>query len=105
MSYWRPEKGKIFLSIYIVAIKNSEEEVTFFPWDIGIVDGGGEVHGRVIFGDKEPEFNSCTIRPGGTCEGWWTTQIWDRPDVKENLIFQWEPGWFSDILEAPIIQD
>lgn len=104
LSSRKPDKGKIYLSIYVVAINNTDVEVSFYPSDFGVVDGGGEVHGRVIFAEKEPRFSPCIIRPGGTCEGWWTTQIWDRPDVKEDLLFQWTPDWFINTLETPIIQ-
>ena len=105
LGYYRPEKGQIFLSIYIISINNSNREFTFSPSDINLVDGGGEIHGRVVFGDKEPTFSSCTVKPGGICEGWWTTMIWDRPEVRENLFIRWNPCWlFCDTQEVPVIQ-
>jgi hypothetical protein len=105
LSYYRPDQGKIYVSLYIVAINESDSETTFFENDFELVDGGGEITGGVIFGRKEPEFNTCTVKPGGTCEGWWTTMIWDRPEVKADLTFRWDPCLiFCDAMEIPIQQ-
>jgi hypothetical protein len=89
LGYFVPETGKIFVSLYVVAINNSTQEYTFS--DLELVDGGGEITYGVVLAKKEPSFSSCTIKPGGTCEGWWTTMIWNRPEVKSNLKFRWNP--------------
>ena len=105
LSYYRPDAGKIYVSLYIVAVNESGSETTFFDDDFALVDGGGEITGGVIFGHKEPEFNTCTVKPGGTCEGWWTTMIWDRPEVREDLYFRWDPCLlFCDAMETRIYQ-
>jgi hypothetical protein len=105
LGYYRPEKGKIYVSLYVIAINNSDSETTFFSDDFALVDGGGEVSGEVIFGEQEPSFSTCTVKPGGVCEGWWTTMIWDRPEVKKNLVFRWDTGWFSPTFETEIRQE
>lgn len=106
LGYYRAEQGKIYVSLYIVAINGSDRETSFFDDDFALVDGGGEVTGGVIFGRKEPEFSSCTIKPGGVCEGWWTTMIWDRPEVKDKLTFRWDPCLlFCSAMETPINQN
>jgi len=102
LGYFRPEKGKIYYSIYIIAINLSDKTVNFNPYDFSVVDGGGEIHSQVIFAKIEPDFDSCTVRQGGVCEGWWTTFIWDRPEVKKNLIIKYEPSWFSESMETSI---
>lgn len=102
IDYYRPESGKIFLSLYVLAVNTGEYEESFFPSDIALVDGGGEVHGELLLGEKEPAFHSCTIKPGGVCEGWWTTSIWDREETKKNLMFRWDPGWFISSQETEI---
>lgn len=105
LGYFRPETGKIFVSLYVVAINQSGEEKSFLESDLALVDGGGEISGSVIFGDKEPEFSSCTLKPGGNCEGWWTTVIWDKPEVKDKLSFRWNPCWvFCSAMEVEIRQ-
>lgn len=105
LGYFVPETGKIFVSIYVVAINNTDSEYTFSKSDLKLVDGGGQITSGVIFAEKEPSFSGCTMKPGGTCEGWWTTMIWDRPDVKNSLIFRWDPCLlFCSPMEIPINQ-
>ncbi len=104
LEHYRPESGKIFLSLYIIGINAGDSEETFSPHNFSLVDGGGEISGQLLIEPKEPEFSPCTVKPGGMCEGWWTTAIWDRPDVKENLMFRWDPGFWSEPLEVPIQQ-
>jgi predicted RNA-binding Zn-ribbon protein involved in translation (DUF1610 family)/flagellar basal body-associated protein FliL len=105
LSYYRPENGKIFLSLYIVGVNNSTSEDSFDSSDIELVDGGGEVNGHLIIEPREPGFGSCTVKQGGKCEGWWTTQILDRPEVKQNLTLRWSPCLlFCNSMETPIIQ-
>ena len=106
IGYYRPETGNIFVSLYIIAKNNTDSDESFFASDINLVDGNGEVHGRMIIPEKEPSFSSCTLIPGGTCEGWWTAEILDKPEVKENLSIRWDPCWFfCDTIELPINQD
>ncbi len=106
LGYYRPETGKIFVSLYVVAINNSTQEYSFLESDLGLVDGGGEITSGVYFAEKEPSFSSCTIKPGGACEGWWTTMIWDRPEVKNNLNFRWDPCLLlCPAMETPIRQN
>jgi len=95
LGYYSAEQGKIYVSIYLVAYNISASEESIFDSDIALVDGRGEITSGVLFGRKSPEFTSCTLKPGGSCEGWWTTMIWDSPETKENLIFRWSPCWFS----------
>ncbi len=103
LGYFTPENGKIFVSFYIVAINLSDTETSFFDWDLSLVDGGGEITGGASLARKEPSFSSCTLLPGGKCEGWWTTIIWDRPDVKTNLILRWDPCLiFCDVEFYPL---
>jgi hypothetical protein len=105
LGYYRAETGKIYVSLYIKVINNSDTETTVFWSDLSLIDGGGEISGGVIFGELEPAFSTCTLRPGGSCEGWWTTMIWDRPDVKNNLTLRWDPCFFNcDPLEVVIRQ-
>lgn len=106
LGYFRAEKGKILVSLYIIAINKTDHEETFYESNIAMVDGGGEVTGGVIFSQVEPEFSTCTLKPGGVCEGWWTTMIWDRPEVKENLLLRWDPCFlFCDAMETEIHQE
>jgi hypothetical protein len=105
LGYYRPETGKIFVSIYIIALNRSDKTVTFSPMDISIQDGGGELSGRLLFSIKEPSFSSCTVVPNGTCEGWWTTEIWDRPEVRQKLILRWTPSFWDPTLETSINQN
>ena len=103
--YYRVESGKIFLSLYVIAVNKGQEEVSFNPSDLAVVDGGGQINGQVVIEPREPEFAYCSIKPGGRCEGWWTTFIWDRPDVKKNLVFRWSPCWvLCGPIETPIVQ-
>jgi hypothetical protein len=104
LGYWRPESGKVFLSLYIIAMNVGDSETTFNPLDFALVDGGGEISGQLIFGSREPEFSLCTVKAGGVCEGWWTTSIWDRPDVRGNLTFRWRPSFWDSPLETQIEQ-
>lgn len=104
IGYFEPQQGKIFLSLYILAINTGDKELSFNPLDFFLVDGGVKVNGLMMFLKKEPAFTLCTVKPGGTCEGWWTTEIWDRPDVKSNLVFRWDTGSFSPRIEEPIRQ-
>jgi uncharacterized protein YraI len=91
LGYFTPDTDKIYISLYIVAINQSDTTQSFYDLDFSLIDGGGEITGGVIFGSISPEFDSCTVLPGGTCEGWWTTMIWDRPEVRQDLTFQWDP--------------
>jgi len=101
---WRPDEEKLFLSLYIVAVNESTIERSFSASDFGIVDGSGQVGGLLI-ASKEPEFKSvCTVIPGGVCEGWWTTQMFDREETRANLVFRWNPGLFSTTQETAIVQ-
>jgi uncharacterized protein YraI len=104
LGYNRADQGKTYLSIYIVAINLSEKTQTFSRGDFNLIDGGGQIVGHAIFGSKEPRFSSCTVLPGGTCEGWWTTMIWDRPDTRQNLILRWRHCWLCSTVETDIIQ-
>lgn len=97
-----PEEGKIFVSLYIVAMNNGSGEVTFSPDDFGLVDGAGEIHGRLVSGAKEPEFPVCTVEPSGGCEGWWTAAIRDLPEVTGDLYLRWDAGTFETAYEIPI---
>ena len=105
LGYFRAEAGHIYLSLYIIAVNTGEDTETFRPLDFSVVDGGGEITSGVVFGEKEPTFNACTVRPGGVCEGWWTTMIWNRPEVRSNLTLRWSPGWFVPTQETRIEQD
>jgi len=101
---WRPDAEKIFLSIYIVAVNESTGERSFSASDFEIVDGSGQIGGLLI-ASKEPEFKAvCTVVPGGVCEGWWTTQLFDREGTRAGLIFRWNPGFFSVTQETAIVQ-
>jgi hypothetical protein len=105
IGYFVPETGKIFVSLYVVGLNTSNTEVTFSSSSFELIDGGGEVTSGVLFG-RDPSFNSCTIRPGGKCEGWWTTEIWDRPEVKASLTFRWNPCLLlCGPFETPINQE
>ncbi len=105
LGIWRPEDGNVFLSVYIVGTNTGKNEETFNPLDFAVVDGSGRVNGTSWLAEKEPEFDLCTAKPGGTCEGWWTTQIVDRPKARENLIFQWEPNWLTQDYEVPLVTE
>lgn len=106
LGFYRPEEGKIYVSVYVVAINLSDQTQTFSPADFSIVDGGGQISGYAIFGEIEPEFSNCTVRTNGVCEGWWTTQIWDRPEVKNELLIRWSPCLITcSPLETLIIQE
>ena len=100
-----PEQGRIYLSIYIITKNTGSGEKDFFVDDFEIVDGGNEVNRSVLFGNLEPGFNTCTIGPGGICEGWWTTMIWDRPEARQNLRLRWKPSWFASGMETPIFPE
>jgi hypothetical protein len=102
LGFTRAESGKTLISIYIIGINRSDHERSFNPFEFSIIDGGGEVSGKGIFADKEPVFNSCTVQPNGVCEGWWTTEIWDRPAVRAKLTLRWNPGLFSSTHETEI---
>ncbi len=105
ISFFVPEKGKIFISLYVIALNTTDQEVTFSSSSFELIDGGGEVTSGVIYG-KDPTFGSCTIQPGGKCEGWWTTEVWDRPEVKASLTFRWDPCLLlCGPMETPIIQE
>lgn len=96
LGFFRAETGKILISFYIVAKNIGDHILNFGPDDFGLVDGGGEISGRAIGPEKEPTFSHCDIKVGGTCEGWWTTQIWNRPAVTGQLVLQWNPGSILD---------
>jgi uncharacterized protein YraI len=104
IGYWRAEGGKIFLSLYIVAVNHTDDERYFYWGDFKVIDGSGAINEANWVAVREPEFGSCTVIPGGICEGWWTTEIIDRPENRETLIFRWETGWFSPDIEAIIRQ-
>jgi hypothetical protein len=102
---FRAEQGKILVSIYVIAINLSDDATTFYRADFGLIDGGGEGHGGGLLEPREPEFDDCSIRPGGACEGWVTFEIWDREPVKQSLIFRWDPCLlFCGPFETPIEQ-
>lgn len=106
LGYYRPDSGKIFVSLYIIAINESTSETSFFGNDLHLVDGGGEITHGVLLADKSPDFSTCTLKPGGSCEGWWTTMIWNRPEVRDNLFFRWDPCLlFCSAMETPIYQN
>lgn len=102
LDYYRPERGKIFVSIYVLAANIGTDVETVNPLDFGLVDGGKQIHGELMFGDREPRFSLCTVKPGGVCEGWWTTSIWDTPEVRSNLYFRWSPDFWSPSIETRI---
>ncbi len=107
IGYYKADDGKIFISLYVVAINLSDQELSFFEFDLSLVDGGGQITSGLILPQKDPSFESCTLLPGGKCEGWWTAMVWDRPDVRENLTLRWEPCLlFCDVdyYELPISQ-
>jgi len=105
IGYYRPEAGRIFVSMYILAVNTGSGETRFWSDDFGLVDGGGEIHGELLLPEKEPGFGVCAIKPGGVCEGWWTTSVWDRAEVRTGLNFRWDPGLFDPILETEILAD
>lgn len=88
---WRPETGQVFISLYIKAINLSNEQRSFSFLDFDVLDGGGEIGGRTFVEPREPAFDSCTVISGGTCEGWWTTSVWDRPEVRSSITLRWLP--------------
>lgn len=92
---YRPETGQVFISLYLVAINNSGSQETFTPYDFAVIDGGSEISGRLLVEPREPSFRSCTVLSGGVCEGWWTTSIWDRPNVRSSITLRWDPGLFA----------
>lgn len=96
------DTGKTFVSLYILAVNNTNVEWLFDDGDFKIIDGGGEIHNALIYPSKEPEFGSCKIQTGGTCEGWWTTQIWNRDEVKAALTLRWDPGLFDFEIETDV---
>lgn len=101
---YRAESGKTFISLYIIAENHSDSDWSFSPIGFSIVDGGGQVNGRLLIEPREPEFEPCQVIAGGMCEGWWTTEIFDRENVKENLVFRWSIGALYPTLETPIVQ-
>lgn len=105
LRYWRAEKEKIYVSVYIKAINLSNSHKTFYASDFGLIDGGNLAHSNVIFGEVEPTFSTCSALPGGLCEGWWTTMIWDRPESRKNLQLVWEPCFLCSATSTPISQD
>ena len=106
LGYYRAERGKIYVSFYIVAVNNGESSQSFSDFDFELIDGGKEVTSGVVFGELDPTFSSCTVLPGGKCEGWWTTMIWDREEVKSDLTFVWDPPCiFCEDLTTPIVQE
>jgi hypothetical protein len=105
LGYYVPENGEIFLSLYIVGFNNSTSEDSFDSRDIALVDGNGQVNSHLLIEPREPGLGSCTVKPGGKCEGWWTTKVLDKPQVKQNLILRWSPCLlFCNSMETPIIQ-
>lgn len=102
LGYYRPASGKIYVSLYIMAVNIGQYEERFSASNFALVDGGGEISGKLIWDAKEPGFGTCTVKPGGVCEGWWTTSIWDREEVKQNLLFRWSPGLFGPTQETEI---
>lgn len=102
LGFFRAENGKILISIYIVARNHSDSEISFNPLDFSLIDGGGEVSGKVYGPELEPVFSPCRIQPGGACEGWWTTQIFDRAEVRADLTLRWNPGILDPYQETAI---
>lgn len=106
LGYFRAERGKILVSLYIVALNKSDQQSYFSDSSFSLIDGGREETSGVVFSEVEPSFSSCSVLPGGKCEGWWTTMVWDRPEVRETLLFVWNPPCiFCPNLEAPITQE
>lgn len=87
----RAETGKVLVSLYVVAVNDSDSETTFSDSALGLVDGGGEITHGVWLSHKEPIFDGCTLKPGGSCEGWWTTMIVDSPKARADLLFRYDP--------------
>ena len=105
LGYFSADQGKIYVSIYLVAYNESSYEQRISEDDIALVDGRGVITSGVLFGEKNTSFDGCTLKPGGSCEGWWTTMIWDSPETKENLVFRWSPCFFcSGPFETQIFQ-
>lgn len=104
LGYYRPEQGKIFVSIYIIAKNNSTSTVTFTRGSFGLIDGQGRLLGRAISATKGPSFSTCTVRPGGVCEGWWTSIVINQPASRNELRLYWDPCFLCSRLEVPIEQ-
>jgi hypothetical protein len=102
--YFVPEKGEVFLSLYIIAINNSNSSQTFKEGDFGVIDGNKNLQGHTLFSSKEPSFGRCTVRSGGKCEGWWSTIVLDQPDVKENITLFWDPCLFCERIEIQVLE-
>ena len=100
-----PDTGKIYFSIYIVAENQSSEEQLFNPSDFEIVDGNGKSNRGVISVEKDPFFKFCVTRPGGVCQGWWTTMIADTPEAKAKLDWLWSPAWLTPPMKTPILSE
>ncbi|MGE5222723.1 MAG: hypothetical protein ACM3PY_09805 [Omnitrophica WOR_2 bacterium] len=97
-----PGDGRIFVSLYIVAVNVGQDNIVFNPLDFRLVDGGGEIH-RSTSQTKDPAFSVCTVKPAGICEGWWTTSIRDLANIRQNLLFNWNLNIGLKSLEVPII--
>lgn len=105
LGYFRAEEGKIFVSVYIVVINMGDTEKSVLESDFSLIDGGGQITSGVFFAEKEPKFSGCTLTPGGSCEGWWTTMIVDNPQVRGNLTLRWDPCLlFCDAMDVYIRQ-
>lgn len=102
LGYYGADSGKTFVSLYIIAINNSNTEWVFNDSEFQLIDGGGEVHLALLLPEKEPAFGSCKVQKGGICEGWWTTQIWNRDEAKDQLTLRWDPGLFETDIETAV---
>lgn len=99
---YRAETGKILMSVYLIGINQGDGEANFNPFEFEVVDGTGQINTKNWIGEKEPTFSSCSVVAHGTCQGWWTSQVIDTPEVRTKLTLRWSIGIFSSPLELDI---
>ena len=93
---------KIFFSMYIVAKNTGRQQMTVDPSAFRLVDSSGSVKEAVLFPSLSPAFGPCEADQEEICEGWWTTVIDDKPEIRENMSIQWLPDGSELAYEVPL---
>lgn len=102
IDYLSPGVDKIYFSMFIVAKNAGKRQMTFHPSDFRLVDSTGSIKEAVLLPTRSPAFDLCEAGQNEVCEGWWTTVIDDRPEIRENMSIQWLPSGSELTFEAPL---
>lgn len=89
----KPKDGKEYVIVHVTIENNSDEEVSYNPYDFKMQNSQGQIESKTFtIVDSDTALSSGDLAPGGKVSG---TMTWEQPVDDDELKLIFEPSLWS----------